>query len=71
MAILSGVLGDIEADKSGYETCSSIFDAKDAVVSCLSKPADVSVASIVCSILIIIATIGMWAWGCVYEKKAL
>lgn len=71
MAIVSAALENIEEDKSGYETCSSVFDASDAVVSCASKPPETSAASITCSILIIAATIGMWAWGCVYEKKAL
>jgi len=68
---MSAALEDNEDNKARYETCSSVFDASDSVVSCASKPPETDAASITCSILIIIATIGMWAWGCVYEKKAL
>lgn len=34
MAIVSAGLDDIESEKGKFETCTSVFDASNAVVSC-------------------------------------
>ena len=34
MAIISAGLDEIDEEKSKYETCTSVFDASNSVVSC-------------------------------------